>query len=81
MKNPFKTSDKSNKSDNAWLPFVCDSHLEWLMDMMDRMRRGEVLDNEDAEHYAIIQEQAERFMAQAEAENWTEDDRRLRMAW
>ena len=73
---------KSNKpGKSAWLPFVCDSHLEWLMDAIDRIQRGEVLDAEDTEHYNIIKEQAERFMAQAEAERWPEDDRRLRMAW
>lgn len=84
MRNPFKTSDPSSpSSDNTWLKFVCDSHLEWLMDMIDRIRRGELLSDEDAEHYSVIQEQAETFMAQAEAGNWTEDERRVRMvnAW
>ena len=80
-RHPAFSRNKSNKPNNAWLPFVCDSHLEWLMDAIDRLQRGEVLDAEDTEHYNIIKEQAERFMVQAEAEGWPEDDRRLRMAW
>lgn len=76
-----KSSNKSNKPDNTWLKFVSDSHLEWLMDMGDRIRRGELLDAEDAECYTVIQEQAETFMTQAEAERWSEEDRRVHMAW
>ena len=85
---PAFSRDKSNKSGNTWLKFVCDSHLEWLLSFVairttprEELQRGEVLGVEDTERYNIIKEQAERFMEQAEAENWTEDDRRLRMAW
>ena len=69
---------KSNKPDNSWLKYVTDSHLEWLMDTVDRQRRGVLMSDEDAEHYNIIKEQAETFMAQAELEHWSEADKRVR---
>ena len=79
---PAFSRDKSNKSGNTWLKYVTDSHLEWLMDAIDRMQRGEVLDDEDAECYSVIQKQAEKFMEQAKLENWSEEDKRVRMlAW
>lgn len=75
-----KTSDRSGR--NSWLKFVTDSHLEWLMDTVDRQRRGTLMNKEDVEHYAIIKEQAETFMARAKLENWSEADKRARMlAW
>ena len=79
---PSRNKSGGPKPDNSWLKFVHDSHLEWLMDMVDRVERGEVLDDEDSEHYAIIKEQALTFMARAKAENWTEADKSARMlAW
>lgn len=80
---PAFSRDKSNKPGKpAWLKFVTDSHLEWLMDAIDRMQRGELLDDEDAECYSVIQKQAETFMEQAKLENWSEEDKRVRMlAW
>ena len=80
---PAFSRDRSNKSGKpAWLKFVTDSHLEWLMDMVDRIRRHEALDDEDAECYSVIKEQAETFMARAKLENWSEEDKRVRMlAW
>ena len=79
---PAFSRDKSNKSGNTWLKYVTDSHLEWLMDAIDRMQRGEVLNDEDAECYSVIKEQAETFMEQAKLENWSEEDKRVRMlAW
>ena len=97
MSNPFKTSkppassrnkasNKFNKSErtgrNRWLKFVTDSHLELLMELVDQQRRGVLMSDEDAEHYTVIKEQAETFMAQAEAGNWSEEDKRVRMlAW
>ena len=85
-RNKGKSSNKSNKSEragrNRWLKYVTDSHLEWLMDTVDRQRRGVLMSDEDAEHYTVIKEQAETFMAQAEAGNWSEADKRIRMlAW
>ena len=79
MKWPDGSDPSSPKPNNPWIPFVCDSHLEWLLDMMDRLQRGEELDAEDTEHYNIIREQAYTFMAQAEVENWSEEERRVRM--
>ncbi len=89
MKHPWrppafsrdKTSDKSGRSE--WLKFVCNTHLEWLMDMVDRVQRGEPLSDEDTEQYSVIREQAETIMAQAGAESWTEEERRECMvdAW
>ena len=81
-----KASNKSNKSEragrNRWLKYVTDSHLEWLMDTVDRQRRGVLMSDEDAEHYTVIKEQAEAFMAQAKTEHWSEADKRARMlAW
>jgi len=88
MKNPFKTSDKLSDPSGpssgkpAWLKYVTDSHLEWLMDAIDRLERGEALDDEDAECYSVIEKQAETFMARAKLENWSEEDKRVRMlAW
>ena len=80
--------DKSGgpKPDNSWVKYVCDSHLEWLMSWVPirttprgELQRGKELDVEDTERYNIIKEQAEMFMAQAKAEKWTEDERRVRM--
>ena len=76
--------DKSGgpKPDNSWLKYVCDPHLELLMDLVDQQRRGVPLSREDSFHYIAIQEQAETFMARAKAEHWTEEDKRARMlAW
>ena len=86
-RNPFKTSNKLSdpsgpRPDNSWLKYVTDSHLEWLMDTVDMQRRGVLMSREDAEHYAIIKEQAETFMARAKAEHWSEADKRARLlAW
>ncbi len=80
-KNPFKTSNppafyrgkpdnKFNKSErsgrNRWLKYVCDSHLELLMMLVDQQRRGERLSRTDGFHYTIIKEQAEDIMAKAD---------------
>ncbi len=87
MRSPFKTSGTSDgpgpKPNNSWLKFVTDAHLDWLMDMILRMQRGEVLDADEAECYNIIKEQALTFMAQAEAEHWSEEERLVRVgnAW
>ena len=82
-RQPAFSSDPSGpRPDNRWLKYVTDSHLEWVMDIVDRIRRGEVLDDEDAECYSVIKEQAETFMALAKLENWSEEDKRIRMlAW
>ena len=78
-----KASNKFNKSEragrNRWLKFVTDSHLEWLMDTVDRHQHGVLMSDEDAECYTVIKEQAETFMAQAELEHWSEEDKRVRM--
>lgn len=73
--------DKSSspKPDNSWLKYVCESHLEWLMDLVDRMRRGELLDDEDAFDYNSIREQAETIMTIAIAENWSKEECRVNM--
>ena len=83
MRSPFKASDPSSpKPNNSWLKFVCDPHLELLMELGDQQRRGELLSREDSFHYIAIKEQAEEFITQAEAERWTEEDKRARMlAW
>ena len=73
---PAFSRDKPN---NSWLKFVCHPHLELLMSLDDQQRRGISLSREDNYHYIAIQEQAEEFMAQAEAEHWTEADKRARM--
>ena len=82
MKHPWRqpafSSDPSGPN-NSWMLFVCDPHLELLMELVDMQRRGVLMSREDAEHYAIIKEQAETFMARAKAEHWTEEDKRARM--
>ena len=77
---PFSKSERSGRS--AWLKFVCDPHLELLMELVDQQRRGQRLSKEDSHYYITIKEQAEAFITQAAAERWTEADKRARMlAW
>ena len=77
---PFNKFNKDERGGrNRWLKFVTDPHLEYLMDMEDRVRRGELLDDEAVEHYNIIKAQAEEFMAEAFDQRWTDADKRDRM--
>jgi len=78
--NKDKDRPSGPSVNSAWLKFVCDDHLEWLMSMLDCLKRGEELDREDAECYVIIQAQAGRFMARADAEGWSEEESRMRVA-
>ena len=85
MKHPWRqpafSSDPSGPN-NSWMPFVCDPHLELLMELVDQQQRGELLSREDSFHYIAIKEQAEEFITQARTERWTEEDKRARMlAW
>ena len=85
VRSPFKTSAFSRNKpsgptpDNRWLRYVTDPHLSLLMSLVDQQRRGERLSREDSYHYCAIKEQAEDMMATADSEQWTEEDRRVRM--
>ena len=82
MKHPWRqpafSSDPSGPN-NSWLKYVCDPHLELMMDLVDQQRRGQRLSKEDSHYYIAIKEQAEAFMAQARTEHWSEADKRARM--
>ena len=76
---PFNKFNKDERSGrNRWLKYVTGPHLEWLMDTVDRQRRGIRMNKEDSEHYNIIKAQAEEFMAEAMEQRWTDADKRDR---